>query len=153
MFLSLSLLVTCAGLFKLFDPVWLSGYGFYYSFNIPYFAPKFLWRLLDYEWIMILFNYFAILIQVLTFPLFLFRKTRALGALFFMLFAIYLTVGMLGIGLVCGPTLLSISPILISWVCGRKQKKTNNKNSSCFSQLAKTYGIGDIYSLFASYFL
>ena len=114
MLFSYAMLITCAGIFKLFDPVWLSGYGMYYTLNTSCFLPKPFWFILDYEWLMLLMNYFAVFLQIIVFPLVVFKKTRFISVIFIGLFALFLSIGMYGIGLYCGPTLLVISLIFIS---------------------------------------
>lgn len=104
---------TGAGLFKLFDPVWLHGTGFYYSLNIPFFCPKHLWPLLD-SWPLMLFgNWATIVFECLALPLFLFRRTRVLALICTLGLGLFLSWPMWGIGLVGGPVVLAFVP---AWV-------------------------------------
>jgi len=132
MLFSYAMLITCAGIFKLFDPVWMSGYGIYYTLNTPCLLPKPFWFILDYEWLMISMNYFAIFTQIIIFPLAVFKKTRFMSVVFIGLFALFLSIGMYGIGLYCGPTLLVISLIFISLTYKTSYYKYQEKSSSRF---------------------
>ena len=104
---------TGAGLFKLFDPVWQHGTGFYYSLNIPFFAPKHLWPLLDSWALMLTGNWATIVFECLALPLFLFRRTRVLALVCVLGLGLFLSWPMWGIGLVGGPVVLAFVP---AWV-------------------------------------
>ena len=120
--ISLAFLMTSAGIFKLLDPIWQEGLGLYYSLNIPFFTPKHLWSLLEWEWGIEFLNYITILVEVVSLPLFLFRKTRFLGVLTILMLGLFLTYPMAGIGLVGGPLVLTMVPLFISMFLKTKNK-------------------------------
>ena len=111
---SLALLSTFAGVFKLVDPVWLSGLGLYFSMNISYFVPEHLWFLLDNKVIMVAGNWMTIIVEVITLPLYLFSKTRFVGLILLGVLALFLAYPMGNIGLVGGPTILTALPLLLA---------------------------------------
>lgn len=99
-----------AGVFKLFDPVWQHGTGFYYSLNIPFFCPKHLRPLLD-SWPLMLFgNWATIVVEIIALPLFLFRRTRAIALFCIVGLGVFLSWPMWGIGIVGGPIVLAYLP-------------------------------------------
>ena len=106
MALSYSILMTSAGIFKLFDPVWQSGLGLYYSLNIPFFLPKYLWFILDNEFLIKLLNIITLLFELLALPLLLFRKTRLFALITLIGLGLFLTFVMEGIGIMGGPIVL-----------------------------------------------
>ncbi|MEO8066964.1 MAG: hypothetical protein ABI599_04645 [Flavobacteriales bacterium] len=124
---------TGAGIFKLFDPVWLHGTGFYYSLNIPFFCPKHLWPLLD-SWPLMLFgNWATIVFEILALPLFLFRHTRVLALICVLGLGLFLSWPMWGIGLVGGPVVLAFVPAWVGicpwaarWWLKFRKKKTDD---------------------------
>lgn len=104
--LSYSILMTSAGVFKIFDPVWQSGLGLYYSLNIPFFLPKYLWFILDNELLMKILNFITLLFELLALPLLLFRKTRIFALIALVGLGLFLTIVMEGIGIMGGPIVL-----------------------------------------------
>lgn len=125
-----------AGVFKLFDPVWQHGTGFYYSLNIPFFCPKHLRPLLDC-WPLVLFcNWATIVVEIAAFPLLLWRRTRALALLCFAGLGVFLAWPMWGIGLVGGPMVLAfipawmgICPPLARWWLKLRKKPLDGRTS------------------------
>lgn len=108
--LAIAFITAGAGVFKLFDPVWLHGTGFYYSLNIPFFCPKHLRPLLD-SWPLVLFcNWATVVLEIIAFPLLLWRRTRALALLCVVGLGVFLAWPMWGIGLVGGPMVLAFVP-------------------------------------------
>lgn len=108
--LCIAFITAGAGVFKLFDPVWLHGTGFYYSLNIPFFCPKHLRPLLD-SWPLVLFcNWATIVVEIIAFPLLLWRRTRASAMLCIVGLGVFLAWPMWGIGLVGGPMVLAFVP-------------------------------------------
>ncbi|WP_339847482.1 hypothetical protein [uncultured Dokdonia sp.] len=114
--ISVTALSSAAGLYKLLDPIWQSGYGLYYSLNIPFFPSEKIWPLLNYEWFMLTGNWLAVLIEIIALPLFLWRRTRFLGILCVIGLGLFLTTAMQGIGLMGGPVILSIGLVLSALV-------------------------------------
>ncbi|MFZ1688478.1 MAG: hypothetical protein WAU70_13695 [Flavobacteriales bacterium] len=104
---------TGAGLFKVLDPVWQHGTGFYYSLDIPFFCPKHLWPLLDSWPLMLVGNWATIVFECLALPFFLFRRTRPIALLCVLGLGLFLSWPMWGIGLVGGPVVLAFVP---AWV-------------------------------------
>jgi len=80
--LNISFIITISGIFKILDPVWFNGYGFYYAFIQPWIHVKWTSFLVDYEWFVYLMNYTAILFESSVFFLFIFNKTRLLSIFF-----------------------------------------------------------------------
>ncbi|MBT5717347.1 MAG: HTTM domain-containing protein [Opitutae bacterium] len=76
---NLAFIITIAGLFKLIDPVWLNGLGFYYSYLQPWIHVEWTHFVLDFEWIMYVMNYLGIIFESAALFLFLFKKTRIWG--------------------------------------------------------------------------
>jgi len=76
---NLAFIITIAGLFKLIDPVWFNGLGFYYSYIQPWIHVEWTHFVLDFEWLMYVMNYLGIIFESSAFFLFLFRKTRIWG--------------------------------------------------------------------------
>ncbi|QQR85992.1 MAG: hypothetical protein IPJ76_15495 [Flavobacteriales bacterium] len=108
--MAIAFITAGAGVFKLFDPVWLHGTGFYYSLNIPFFCPKHLRPLLD-NWPLVLFcNWATIVVEIIAFPLLLWRRTRAFALLCVVGLGVFLAWPMWGIGLVGGPMVLAFVP-------------------------------------------
>ena len=107
--ISATFLTTGAGLFKLLDPVWQSGLGFYYSMNIPFFSPKHLWPMLDNKWLVITLNWVTIIAEFIAFPLFIFRRTRLFGILGVAGLGLFLSYPMAGIGIVGGPIVIVLA--------------------------------------------
>ena len=104
---NLSFLITTAGISKHFDPIWLDGYGFYYTFLQPWIKVSWMSFLADYEWFMLVMNYVGIAVQILVLPLFLFKKTRLIATgliiLKFSLLTFPLRVDMIGpLGILIG---------------------------------------------------
>ncbi|MDN5086593.1 HTTM domain-containing protein [Aliarcobacter butzleri] len=104
---NLSFLITTAGISKHFDPIWLEGYGFYYTFLQPWIKVPWMSFLADYEWFMLMMNYIGIAVQILVLPLFLFKKTRLIATglivLKFSLLTFPLRVDMIGpLGILIG---------------------------------------------------
>lgn len=111
--LAIAFITAGAGVFKLFDPVWQHGTGFYYSLNIPFFCPKHLRPLLN-NWPLVLFcNWATIVVEIIAFPLLLWRRTRALALLCIVGLGVFLAWPMWGIGLVGGPMVLAFVP---AWI-------------------------------------
>lgn len=137
MTLSMGLLISCAGFFKLADPVWMEGLGMYYSLNIPFFFPEVLWPLLEYEWLVVSANYFAIVVQTISFPFLLFRKTRWIGIMSIVIMGVFLTFGMFGIGMAGGPIFLSITPLLLSFILPKRKGAENIKSITEYPSLPK----------------
>lgn len=106
MALSYSILMTSAGIFKLFDPVWQSGLGLYYSLNIPFFLPKYLWFILENEFLIKLLNIITLLFELISLPLLLFRKTRLFAIITLIGLGLFLTFVMEGIGIMGGPIII-----------------------------------------------
>jgi len=83
---NISFIITISGIFKLLDPVWFSGLGFYYSYLQPWIHVKWTVFILDYEWLVYAMNYIAIVFESLPFFLFFFKKTRFLSFIFMLCF-------------------------------------------------------------------
>ena len=83
---NISFIVTISGIFKLLDPVWFNGLGFYYSYLQPWIHVKWTVFILDYEWLVYAMNYIAIVFESLPFFLFFFKKTRLISFLFMLCF-------------------------------------------------------------------
>lgn len=104
--LSYSFLMTSAGIFKLLDPVWQEGLGLYYSLNIPFFLPRYLWGILDSEILMRSLNWITLIVELICLPLFFFKKTRIYALLSLLGLGFFLTIFMEGIGVMGGPIIL-----------------------------------------------
>lgn len=102
--------ITAAGFFKLIDPVWQEGMGFYYSVALPFLSPKHLWPLLDSWPMMWLGNWATIVVECVTLPLFLLRRTRAIGVVCIAALGLFLSWPMQSIGLGGGSVLLAFAP-------------------------------------------
>lgn len=103
---SYAVLMTFAGLFKLLDPVWQEGLGLYYSLNIPFFMPRYLWWMLDSEFLMDVLNWVTLFFELLALPLVIFKKTRIYGLITLVGLGLFLTFVMQGIGVMGGPIVL-----------------------------------------------
>lgn len=110
------ILMTGAGIFKLLDPVWQKGVGLYYSLNISHYPPEHLWFFLDSKPLMVIGNWLTIFVELVSLPLFLYKRTRFLGLLTLVFLGIFLAYPMMGIGIVGGPIVLAMVPALISIV-------------------------------------
>lgn len=106
MVISYGILMSTAGFFKLLDPVWQKGLGLYYSLNIPFFTPKYLWWILDNELLIKGLNWLTLIFELLSLPLLLFRKTRIYGMITLLGLGFFLTFIMEGIGVMGGPIIL-----------------------------------------------
>jgi hypothetical protein len=107
MVLSLSFLMSVAGVCKLFDPLWQENLGLYYTLNISYFTPKYLWFLLDYPNLLAVINWITIFVEVVCLPLFFFKQTRILALYCLVFLGLFLSFIMAGIGVVGGPIVLA----------------------------------------------
>lgn len=123
----MAFITTGAGFFKLIDPVWQHGTGFYYALSIPFFSPKHLWPLLDIRPLVVACNWATIIVECIALPLFVIRRTRLLGLLCIVGLGVFLSWPMWGIGLVGGPVLLSfvpawaaICPSFVRWWSARR---------------------------------
>ncbi len=104
--ISYSILMSTAGLFKVLDPVWQEGLGLYYSLNIPFFAPRYLWWILDYEILMKALNWLTLIFELLALPLILFKRTRFYALITLVGLGLFLSFIMEGIGIMGGPIIL-----------------------------------------------
>lgn len=68
-----------AGVDKLLDPLWFGGGGFYAFCVLPWSLPDYLKPIQESRIVMYLANYGSLVIEILFFPLFLFRKTRVIS--------------------------------------------------------------------------
>lgn len=76
---------------KMFDPSWNgTGLGFYYFMQLPWVKFRAVHSILDYKWLMLIFNYTALFIEGLIFVCFCFKKTRKIAIVFFYAFAFLL---------------------------------------------------------------
>lgn len=114
MVISYCFLTFVAGLSKLLDPVWQEGLGLYYSLNIPFFTPKYLWFLLDNRFLMELFNWMTIIVEMIGLPLVFFRRTRIISYISLIMLGLFLSFIMGHIGLVGGPIILIACVLALS---------------------------------------
>ncbi len=79
-----------AGYTKCLDPLWVEGYGLYYTFLLPWIKDNRLSFLLDYKTIMLLLNYLALIFEISVLPLYLFARTRKYAIIQMLIFGILL---------------------------------------------------------------
>ena len=72
------LIITSAGISKLFDPFWFNGYGFYYTFMQPWIKEPMFNFLLDSQFLMKTMSYLTILSEIMV-CVFLVKKYRWVG--------------------------------------------------------------------------
>ena len=84
--LNLSFIITIAGIYKAFDPVWLNGLGFYYAFLQPWIKVEHSSFLLDHKWFIYPMNYLSIIFETFAFFLFFSQRTRWLSMIFMFCF-------------------------------------------------------------------
>ena len=72
------LIISSAGLSKFFDPFWINGYGFYYTFMQPWIKHPFFNFLLNSESLMKIMSYLTIMSEIIV-CLFLIKKYRWIG--------------------------------------------------------------------------
>ena len=80
--LNISFIITISGIFKLIDPVWISGYGFYYAYIQPWIHVEWTSFIVNSEAFVLFMNYTALLFESSVFFLYIFSKTRTLSILF-----------------------------------------------------------------------
>lgn len=107
MVISFSFLMSVAGICKLFDPVWQDNLGLYYTLNVPYMTPEYLWPLLDYYGLLVVLNWLTIFVEVVCFPFVFFKKTRIISLYCLVFLGLFLAFMMWGIGIVGGPVVLA----------------------------------------------
>lgn len=115
---------------KLFDPLWMHGKGLFYTFSLPWIGSPLMANLFNEE-ILYYFNYFSMGVEILAFPLVLFKRTRMAGFILFLFFAGFL---MFGVSIqMIGWQALSMSVLFLgifirntsndaTWVSKRKAK-------------------------------
>lgn len=114
-----------SGVSKLLDPVWMSGLGLYYTYLNDWLRHGPIFDcFLENHVLMILANYATPIIEITTFPLLIYKRTRLLGSLLFVFFFLTLTfifrIDAIGpSGIVIGVALISIS------LNGRKHSPSN----------------------------
>lgn len=89
--LVVSMYLFTAGFNKSIDPLWRNGYGLYYTLLLPWIKGSYYNFLLDYKWLMLLLNYIAMVFQLSSLPLFLWRKTRYIAVVMMLFFSVLLT--------------------------------------------------------------
>lgn len=121
----LSIQFLTSGLNKAFDPLWVDGYGFYYTLLLPWLTPARLNFLLDYEWLMVAANYGGVAIECLIIFLYVIPRTRRLAVVSFVGMGLMFTVLFSGLGFI-GPFLLTLTVLLLSleWPGGSSEKNT-----------------------------
>lgn len=138
--LSYAILMTSAGVFKIIDPVWQKGLGLYYSLNIPFFAPKYLWWILENKFLMQILNIITLLFELVALPLILFKKTRFLAVLSLVGLGLFLTFIMEGIGIMGGPIVLVGCLAMFALTTYPKNFKRNFFNAIIFNLDKKVLG-------------
>ena len=110
----IAIISSFAGFYKSIDPVWLDGMGLYYSLNIPFFVPEYLWFILDFKTGIFYLNWLVIIIEILVLPLYLVKISQRIPIWLILGLGMFLTFIMSNFGLIGGTTIISIVLLLLS---------------------------------------
>jgi len=122
MALSVGVLMVTAGLHKALDPIWQAGLGFYYSLNIAFFPKRFLWFLLDYKWLMVVFNWATVVAEIIMLPLLFYKRTWLYANFCVLGLGLFLSLGMSGIGIMGGPIVICMFLLFLAMSTRPSQK-------------------------------
>ena len=129
--INLSFLITISGLYKVLDPVWLEGLGFYFAFLQPWIRVPESTFLLDQKWFILVMNYLGIIFETLAFFFFPFKRLRPVS-IFFMFCFLILVLYPLRIDPVAPAGLVILVAVLsmqnITWTRKSNSQQINIKN-------------------------
>jgi hypothetical protein len=88
---NLALHIFSAGILKAFDPIWIDGGGIFYTYSLPWIKSPLLDFVFDYPDVLVAMNYVALVFEILTLPLLMWKRTVPLGVLLIACFFLQLT--------------------------------------------------------------